>query len=128
MPKDTRFDEVRELLQLYFDGLYASDAGLLERVFHPGAVYATATSDPVVRLDMATYLPMVAQRPSPQSLGQVRADEIVSIAFAGPNTAAAVVRCAIAPRRFTDFLSLIRTPDGWRIIAKVFHYDVEESA
>lgn len=125
---NTRFDEVSALLQLYFDGLYAGDAGLLERVFHADAVYATATSYPVVRMDMATYLPMVAARPSPQSLDQPRRDEIVSIAFAGPNTALATVRCAIAPRHFTDFLSLIRTPDGWRIIAKVFHYDVEESA
>lgn len=125
---DTRFDEVRELLGLYFDGLYRSDAGLLERVFHPAAVYATATPDPGVHMDMAAYLPMVAARPSPASLNQPQADEIVSIAFAGPNTALAVVRCAIAPRRFTDFLSVIRTPDGWRIIAKVFHYELEEPA
>ncbi|WP_425407660.1 nuclear transport factor 2 family protein [Hwanghaeella sp.] len=47
-----------------------------------------------------------------------------SIEFAGPKTAFARVNCAIGERYFTDFLTLIRTEDGWRIIAKVFHYDI----
>jgi len=125
---DARFGEITAALQVYFDGLHHSDVGRLERAFHPQALYACATAEPFVRLDMADYLPVVAARPSPASLGQARADEIVSITFAGPNTALAVVRCAIAPRRFTDFLTFIRTDGQWRIIAKVFHYDLEESA
>ena len=40
-------------------------------------------------------------------------------------TAALVTaHCAIGERRFTDFLSFINTAQGWRIIAKVFHYDL----
>lgn len=121
----TRFDEVAEVLGAYFDGLYGSDAALLERVFHPDAVYACATEPRFVRLGMADYLPMVAARPSPASRGEPRQDEILAIEFAGDSTAFAKVRCAIAPKLFTDFLTLVRTDGAWRIIAKVFHFELE---
>ncbi|MFF4014127.1 nuclear transport factor 2 family protein [Streptomyces sp. NPDC001843] len=32
-----------KVLRQYFDGLYYGDTDLLGQVFHPGAVYATAT-------------------------------------------------------------------------------------
>jgi Putative lumazine-binding len=35
------------------------------------------------------------------------------------------LRCAIGPRLFTDFLTLIRLDGRWQVISKVFHY-VEE--
>ena len=115
---------IRALLQDYFDGLYFSDAERLGRVFHPSAIYACATSGTLQLLDMAAYLPMVARRPSPASLGQPREDEIVSIELAGPVTALARVRCTIAPKRFTDLLTLVRLDDRWQVLAKVFHFEL----
>ena len=116
--------DIRALLQDYFDGLYASDASRLGRVFHPSAMYACASSGTLQLLDMAAYLPMVAQHPSPASRGQVRADEIVSLEMAGPVTALARVHCTIAPKRFTDLLTLVRLDGRWQILAKVFHHDL----
>ena len=107
----------------YFDGLYASDAGALGAVFHPGAVYATAADGPLTRLSMAEYLPIVAAREAPTSRGETRTDAIESIEFAGPATALARVRCSIGPNHFTDLLSLVRTDGRWQIIAKVFHVE-----
>jgi hypothetical protein len=43
--------------------------------------------------------------------------------FAGPVTAFVHAKCAIGPKYFTDFLTLIRIDGRWQIIAKVFHYD-----
>lgn len=126
MPAD--FDAIAELLQTYFDGLYFSDAERLRRIFHPGARYVCATEEKLVDLGMAEYLPIVAARPSPASRGEARRDRIVGVEFAGPNTALARVNCAIGPKYFTDFLTLIRTDGAWRIIAKVFHYDLEPAA
>jgi hypothetical protein len=122
---DTAADaEIRALLQDYFDGLHLSDAARLGRVFHASAMYACATSGTLQLLDMATYLAMVAQRPSPASLGQARSDDIVSIEMAGPVTALARVHCTIAPKRFTDLLTLVRLDGQWRVLAKVFHFDL----
>ena len=116
--------EIRALLQDYFDGLHFSDVERLGRVFHASAIYACATTGTLQSLDMAAYFAVVARRPSPASLGQPRADEIVSIEMAGPVTALARVHCAIAPKRFTDLLTLVRVDGAWRILAKVFHFDL----
>ena len=114
--------EVEALLGRYFDALYTSDAESLGEIMHPKAVYATADEQPPLIRSMADYLPMVAARQSPQSLGEPRQDVIESISLAGDNTAFAQVRCAIGNRQFTDFLSLIRVDGEWLIIAKVFNF------
>lgn len=119
------YRDVVAVLQDYFDGLYHSDTRRLRRVFHPQAVYATASDGKPVILRMEEYFPIVDARPSPASQGQPRADAIDAIELAGPVTALARVRCAIAPRRFLDLLTLIHTEGRWQIVSKVFHADVE---
>lgn len=120
------FAGVAGVIGLYFDGLYHSDTQRLAQVFHPRAQYVCVTDGTLLYRDMAEYFPVVDARPSPASRGEVRRDEIVSIDFAGPVTARAVVRCAIGPRQFTDFLTLIRLDGRWQVMSKVFHY-VEET-
>ena len=120
------FAGVAGVIGLYFAGLYHSDTQRLAQVFHPRAQYVCVTDGTLLYRDMAKYFPVVDARPSPASRGEVRRDEIVSIDFAGPVTARAVVRCAIGPRQFTDFLTLIRLDGRWQVMSKVFHY-VEET-
>ncbi len=117
------FEPVVLVLKTYFDGLYHSDTDRLRKVLHPQARYVCATDADLVNLSMDEYFPIVDKRPSPARAGQVRADVIESIDFAGPRTAFARVRCVVGERHFTDFLTLILTGGGWRIISKVFHYD-----
>jgi hypothetical protein len=123
---DPCYAAVVQVLSDYFDALYHSDAEMLSRVFHPEARYVCATEEPLMHLGMDEYLPMVARRPSPASRGETRRDRIAGIEFAGPATAFARVNCAIGPKYFTDFLTLIRVDGRWRIIAKVFHFDLTD--
>lgn len=121
---DAAFADVSRVLADYFDGLHRGDTAILRRVFHPAAQYACATGGSLLQLRMDEYFPVVDRRPSPASLGQARRDRIVSIEFAGPVTAFARVECTIAPKAFTDFLTLVKLDGRWQIIAKVFHYDL----
>ncbi|WP_306360971.1 nuclear transport factor 2 family protein [Nocardia sp. CC227C] len=118
---------VREALRLYFDGLYYGDIALLDKVFHPQAIYATATEGSLLRLTMAEYFPIVAAREAPATRGDERHDRILSVESAGPVTALARVECALGPKRFTDLLTFVQVDGRWRIIAKVFHYDLVEN-
>lgn len=120
----TAFAAIALTVQTYFDGLHHSDSRRLRQVFHPNARYVTATGDELVDLGMDDYLSMVDARPSPASRNEARRDQIVSIAMAGPKAAAVRVNCAIGDRYFTDLLTLIQVDGRWRIIAKVFHYDL----
>lgn len=120
-----QFGPVLALLQQYFDGLYYSDADRLAQVFHPQATYACATDGQLLQLDMARYLPIVAARPAPASRGDARTDEVLSVEFIGDTAALAKVRCRIGPKHFTDLLNLIQLDGHWRIIAKVFDYQLD---
>lgn len=116
--------EIEEALATYFNGIHNSDVSCLERVFHPQAIYACATDGTLLYKTMPDYFEVVRHRPSPASKNEPRTDEIVSIEFAGPVTALARVRCSIAPKHFTDLLSFIKLDGQWRIISKVFHYEL----
>ncbi|QLY32575.1 nuclear transport factor 2 family protein [Nocardia huaxiensis] len=118
--------DVAAALQLYFDGLYHSDTSLLRKVFHPRAMYACATEGTLTHLTMDEYFPIVDARPAPASRNEVRRDRIVSIEFAGPVTALARLECSLGPKRFIDLLTLIHLDGRWQIIAKVFHYNLEQ--
>jgi 4-oxalocrotonate tautomerase len=113
-------------LQEYFDGLYHSDTGRLSRVFHPQAIYVSATGGELVHRTMDEYFRIVDGRPSPASQRETRRDRVVSVEEVGPVTAVARVECSIGPKNFDDVLTLVRIDDRWQIIAKVFHYEIAE--
>jgi hypothetical protein len=115
---------IDSVLQGYFDGLYDGDTDLLSRVFHPQAIYASATDGELVHRTMDEYFRIVDGRPSPASRQERRRDRIVSIEQVGPVTAVARVECSIGPKRFDDVLTLVRIDDRWQVIAKVFHYEL----
>jgi 4-oxalocrotonate tautomerase len=119
--------DIAETLSTYLDGLHYSDTERLRQVFHPRAQYVCATEGTLLYRTMEEYFPIVDRRPSPASRGEPRADSIVSIELAGPVTAFARVNCAIGPKYFTDLLTLVRDEGRWRIISKVFHFDIRST-
>ena len=119
---DDDYRAIAAVIADYFDGLYYSDTDRLARVFHPLAQYVCATDGSLLYRTMGEYFPIVAARPSPASRGEVRQDRILSIEFAGPGTARAVLNCAMGDRVFTDWLTLVRLDGRWQVISKVFHY------
>lgn len=120
---DAEYRAIVAVVTDYFDGLYYSDTDRLARVFHPLAQYVCATDGTLLYRTMAEYFPVVAARPSPASRGEARQDRILSIEFAGPVTARAVLNCAIGDRFFTDWLTLVQLDGRWQVISKVFHYE-----
>ena len=127
MDHAAEFEAVAGVIAEYFDGLYHSDTRRLARVFHPMAQYVCATDGTLLYRTMAEYFPVVDARPAPAARGEVRADRIVSIEFAGPVTARAVLNCAIGARYFTDYLTFIKEGGRWQVISKVFHYEEREA-
>lgn len=114
------FGAITNVLNSYFDALYFCDVEILQRVFHPQAIYATADETPLLYRTMDEYVPIIATRTSPASRNDTRRDHIDAIDIAGDNTAFARVCCSIGTRDFVDFLTLVRTDGQWRIIAKIF--------
>jgi hypothetical protein len=125
----TATDEaIRALLEVlgdYFDGLYDGDVEKLTRIYHDRVRLYCQTDPELLELDLPSYLEAVKNRPSPASRQDERFDRILELSVPTPTTAHARVQCAYLPKRFTDDLTFVRTPAGWKLIAKVWHYELD---
>jgi hypothetical protein len=86
--------DIERVVNDYLDGLYHCDTELLSTVFHPQALYATAVDTPPLILDMATYLPIVAQRDPPSRQNAARHERILVIDIVGSVTAMVKLQCS----------------------------------
>jgi hypothetical protein len=111
---------IEKTVWTYLDGLYEGDTEKLASAFHPVAHLYSESDGRVADLPREKWLDMVRNRPSSKSQGHARHDRIVSIDQSGPATAFAKVECALPPRFFVDYLTLIKTGAGWQVVAKAF--------
>ena len=123
---DASIADITTVLTDYFDGLFNGDVEKFGRVFHELSHLYFTDGETVTDWSREKYFEIIAGRPSPASQGLDRFDKILSIHKAGPDTALAMVNCAVPPRYFTDYLTLVKTGSGWRIISKTFHTDTHE--
>ena len=118
------YQEIVAVLNDYFDGFYNSDIDTLKKAFHPNCHLYTAGDGSLADDDMETVYARVAKRgedgEGPSNKNAPRFDRIISIDTSGPECAFAKVRMAVAPRYFTDYLTLIKMDGNWRIITKTF--------
>lgn len=115
---------IEEQLRNYFDGLYYGDVTKLSRVFHPKAQYSCTSGGELIHHNMDEYFDIVKNRLAPSFKNESREDKILFIDVIGMTTALAKVQCVIAPKYFTDLLSLIFLDGRWQIISKVFDFQM----
>jgi hypothetical protein len=111
---------IQATVQLYLDGLYEGDAEKLAASFHPTSALTYEADGKITILPRDEWLAAVRARPSPQSQGLGRHDEILTIDQSSPTAAFVKLKCAIPPRFFTDYLSLLKVEGRWQVAQKVF--------
>ena len=123
---DDSINDITEVLRDYFDGLHDGDLEEFARIFHPNAHLYATDGETITDWAREEYFEIIRGRQSASERGLARHDKILSIHKAGPNTALAIVNCAMPPRYFTDYLTLIRVGGRWQINSKTFHTDTHE--
>ena len=113
--------EIEKVIRIYFDLLYKGDKDLIERVFLPEASVSSLFNGKIVKIDMDGFRKRIAERQSPESIGEIRDDKIISIDIFSPTTAMVKVKCKILHNNYLDYLSLFKVSGKWKIISKVFH-------
>ena len=114
-------EEIEKVIKTYFDLLYKGDKDLIEKVFLPEANVSSLYNDKIVKLDMDGFRKRIAERKSPESIGEMRDDKIIMIDISSPTTALVKVKCNILHNNYIDYLSLFKVSGKWKIISKVFH-------
>ncbi|WP_431305510.1 nuclear transport factor 2 family protein [Sediminicoccus sp. BL-A-41-H5] len=118
---------IEAVVQTYLDGLYEGDGAKISAAFHTVAHLYNVVDGKVVDLPRADWLTMIAGRPSPASRSLAREDRILAIDMAGEDAACVKVNCCIPPRYFTDYLLLLKTAEGWKIVSKSFHTELRSA-
>ncbi len=104
----------------YLDGLYEGDVDRLARTFLPEAHLYAASADGLSSLPRDVWLDKVRGRKSAKDSGFPSTNCVHWIDVA-ETTATARVTCSHPPNGFTDTLSLLKMPNGWKVIAKTYH-------
>lgn len=120
MPRTT---ELHDAIDVYFRALYACDVTLLDTVFHPASSLFDVDEGPVVVDPYPVWREVVANRPSPASVGQERSEEVLLVDWLSDVSAVVRVRLRVLDSVFVDHLSFVDGPDGWQIVAKVWHLE-----
>ena len=113
--------EIVKAITTYFDLIYKGDKDLIETVFLPEANVSSLSNDKIVKIDMDGFRKRIAERQSPESIGEIRDDKIILIDISSPTTAMVKVKCNILHNNYIDYLSLLKVSGRWKIISKVFH-------
>ena len=114
--------EVRDLMALYFDGLYQSSSAILRTVFHPDLAYVNGTAGNFEHMGLEDYMARIDARTPPASRGDARDEVIERIAFKGARIGIIEARMTMMGRNYQDLLTIINTDEGWRVLTKVFSF------
>ncbi len=117
---------IRQTVQLYFDGMYYSDGDKLKKAFHPSAVLMGYFSGNLIHLPIEKWVEMVADTPSPAKNGEEYNMRLVSLDLNDP-AAMVKVKDWYMGLWFTDYLSLLKIENKWLIVNKIFYHEPKES-
>jgi len=121
---DKNYDDIANILWTYMDGLYEGNIEKLGLVFHPVCHLFSNSEGEFIDWSLEKWFEVVRGRDSPKSLGLKRYDRILSIDMSDDMTAHAKLTCAVPPKFFTDYLTLLKLEGKWQIVSKVFRYEV----
>jgi len=116
-------ERLNAAVDVYFRALHACDVTLLDSVFHPASTLFDVDEGVVTVDPYPAWREVVANRVSPASVGQDRSDEIVATDWLSDTAASVRVRLRVLDSVFVDHLSFVDGPDGWQIVAKVWHLE-----
>lgn len=119
----TNRQELFDAISIYLDAIYYCDEQKLDTVFHPQSSLFDADNGKIFVDPIASFRADVASRPSPASINQKRADQIVTIDWLSDLSATVKLRLQAHENIFVDHLAFVLGENGWQIVSKVWHLE-----
>jgi hypothetical protein len=124
--EDSERSSVKSVIRnAYFNGAFnEQDTGSMRKGFHPGFEIFSAEGNRLKRYPIDQWIESIEEKKKAPGYDpeRVKLDcRIINLDITG-GAAAAKVRIARGDKLlFTDYLSLLKFDDGWKIVAKVYH-------
>ena len=118
--------EVEKVIQAsYFNGAFNDlDTVSMRKGFHPDFAIFSAKGNEISRYPIDTWINGIEKRKQDPNFdkSQSKMDcKIASLDVTGECAAAKIEISKDGKMVFTDYLSLLKFDDGWKIVAKVYH-------
>jgi hypothetical protein len=127
MTQEPAHARLRETVQNYFDGLHRSSGESLRAAFHPDARitgFSSQTGE-LGEMSLDEFVAFAEKQPPASERGEPYDMTLVSADITG-QVAMVKVEDLYLGKRFTDYLLLLDTDQGWRIHAKLWHAEPGE--
>lgn len=114
-------DQIRQVIQTYFEGMYESDAGKCRFAFHPSARITGWFQGKFAEFNFqewASYCESI--QPSPRAQGVPPRLEIISVEVHGDIASAWIIDDNVG-FTFRDNLALVKINGSWLIYNKLWH-------
>jgi len=121
-------EKIRRVVGDLIAGIQEADAGRLLSSLHPSAVCACALGPEPVVWSIGSSLKLRTDLwPAPLT-GEYRPGYTYTTSLIGPCMAVVRLRCSLAPRKYTDVLTLLKVDGQWRVVARAFQYQLSRRA
>ena len=108
--------QVRDVINLHIDGIRKGDAAVLKTAWDmKNAQVKHVVGGRVQSASIAKSIELWAAKPAPKATG-----EILSVDVVGKQMAMAKLRLSWHGSHFTDYLTLFKTAQGWKIVEKTY--------
>lgn len=119
MSPEQELTTVLATIEDYFQGVFQGDLVRLRRAFHPQCqLRGEIHGEPYLK-SLEEYLEGVANRKSPQELGEIFRMKVISLDLL-ETMAVAKVHLPMLGYNYYDFLTLMKMNDEWVIVNKLF--------
>lgn len=104
--------QIQEVIAHYFEGGVKSDIASFKKALHPKTYLKFSRNGKYTEIDMPTYYGFYKAGKTYQRVSQILSIDITDSA------AAAKVQIASSKRVFTDYFTLLKLDQGWKIVSK----------
>ncbi len=118
----SEFGAIESLVTDYFTGLHEGNLDLVQKVFLPSAGICGYYEGDRVIIGLHEYLNILKHMSPPVMLDEAFDMRIDGVDLIG-RVASVRVCYLFQALRYTEYLSLLKTDAGWKIVAKTFHHD-----
>ena len=123
------YDRIVKTMQLYIDGSKQGRSDVMRPAFHPDASFFGYAGDQLAIGTQFLFDWIDKNGPAPKiEPRMVSVDILESIAVVRLEVAEWSGKLAGSGVRMSDLFTLLKTPDGWKIIQKAFHWHATEQS
>lgn len=114
----------QQLVDTYLNAVYEGDLRTLRAIFDPAADFRWRQDGTLHVIGVSDWLEGVKDRRSPKADGHQRRDFIMTMDYAHESLSLAKLLTRTPTGMFTIYLTGCELADGWKIISKIYRYDL----